>query len=74
MFLTVRSGRAAAQRLATVFACCWKIPLTEVETSPTVITAAVGFLSATPLTPTPADAMPEVSGMRKRGQFCNQVA
>lgn len=56
---TVRSGRAATQRLATVFACCWKIPLTDVALSPTVMTAAVGFLSATPLMPTPACARPD---------------
>jgi len=56
---TVRSGRDAWQRLATVFACCWKMPLTEVASSPTVMTAAVGFLSATPLMPTPAEARPE---------------
>ena len=61
---TVRSGRAAAQRLATVFACCWKIPLTDVALSPTVMTAAVGFLSATPLMPTPACARPETDGKK----------
>ena len=63
---TVRSGRAAAQRLATVFACCWKIPLTDVDLSPTVMTAAVGFLSATPLMPTPACARPETGKTEAR--------
>lgn len=55
---TVRSGRDA-QSATTFFACCWKMPLTEVLTSPTITVTAVGFLSpAVALIPMPADAMP----------------